>query len=296
MAQIIAMQQAERGRPAPGSLRDLATRAQGNVGAIIGLAILVLVLSVAILADLIRPYDSIEIQLVDKFQAPSATHLMGTDDLGRDVLSRVIDGSRISLRVVALVLVIASSIGMLLGASAGYVGGLVDDVVMRVADVFLAFPSFLLAMAIVAALGSGIDNAVLAVGIAYWPRYARLLRGQVLTLKHELYVEAARSLGASHPALIGRHILPNAWAPLLVQMASDAGNAIIVTASLSFVGLGASPPMPEWGAMIAQSRTFMLSYWWVGTFPGLAIMVTVAGCIFLGDGLRDLLDPRLRGR
>jgi peptide/nickel transport system permease protein len=296
MSQVIVAEQhgREMASRSPGLM--FVRRASGNVGAMFGFVVLVLVLAVAVLADLIRPYDPLAIQVVDKFQAPSLVHWMGTDDLGRDVLSRVIDGSRISLRVIVLVLVIAGGVGVVLGALAGYVGGLVDDVVMRIADVFLAFPSFLLAMAIVAALGSGIDNAVLAVGIAYWPRYARLLRGQVLSLKHEVYVEAARSLGSSHVRLIWRHILPNAWAPLLIQSAADAGNAIIVTASLSFVGLGASPPMPEWGAMIAQSRTFMLSYWWVGTFPGLAIMVTVAGCIFLGDGLRDLLDPRLRGR
>jgi peptide/nickel transport system permease protein len=296
MAQVMTAERQSRVPASRSPMLSLALRARRNVGAVIGLSVLTLVLAVALLADVIRPYDPIEIQIIDKFQPPSWQHWMGTDDLGRDILSRVIDGSRISLRIIMLVLVIACGIGVVLGALAGYVGGLVDDVVMRTADVFLAFPSFLLAMAIVAALGAGIDNAVLAVGIAYWPRYARLLRGQVLSLKHELYVEAARSLGASHLTLIRRHILPNAWAPLLIQSASDAGNAIIVTASLSFVGLGAAPPMPEWGAMIAQSRTFMLSYWWVGTFPGLAIMVTVAGCIFLGDGLRDLLDPRLRGR
>jgi len=153
-----------------------------------------------------------------------------------------------------------------------------------------------LAMAIVAALGPGIENAILAIGVAYWPRYARLLRGQVLSVKNELYVEAARTLGAGALRLMRVHILPNARAPLLVQLAADAGQAIIVTASLSFVGLGASPPMPEWGAMIAQARAYTLSYWWVGTFPGIAITITVAGYVFLGDGLRDLLDPKLRGK
>jgi peptide/nickel transport system permease protein len=171
-----------------------------------------------------------------------------------------------------------------------------DEVLMRIADIFLAFPSFLLAMAIVAALGPGIDNAILAIGVAWWPRYARLMRGQVLSIKHDQYVDAARAIGASWWRLVRVHILPNARAPLLVQMATDAGQAIIITASLSFVGLGAVPPMPEWGAMIAQAREYMISYWWVATFPGLAISVTVAGYMFLGDGLRDLLDPKLRRR
>ena len=282
--------------PSPGSARDFARRLPRNVGALIGLLILAGLLLTALFADQIRPYDPLEIQLVDKFLPPSFEHLMGTDDLGRDIFSRVVDGTRISLRVALMVLLIAGVIGTVLGTAAGYFGGLLDEAVMRVADIFFAFPSFLLAMAIVAALGPGIENAILAIGVAYWPRYARLLRGQVLSVKHDLYVDAARALGAGPLRLMRAHILPNAVAPLLIQLAADAGQAIIVTASLSFVGLGASPPMPEWGAMIAQARAYMLSYWWVGTFPGIAITVTVAGYVFLGDGLRDLLDPKLRGK
>lgn len=280
----------------PGSFRDIASRAPRNVGATLGLVILAVIVLVALFADVIRPYDPYAIQVAEKFQPPSAQHLMGTDDLGRDIFSRVIEGTRISFRVAFMVLLVAGSIGLVLGMLAGYLGGLIDEMIMRAADIFLAFPSFLLAMAIVAALGPGIENAILAIGIAWWPRYARLLRGQVLTVKHELYVEAARSIGASSFRLMRLHILPNAYAPLLIQLASDAGQAIIITASLSFVGLGALPPMPEWGAMIAQARTYMISYWWVATFPGAAISVTVAGYMFLGDGLRDLLDPKLRRR
>lgn len=283
-------------RPRPGSLADLAQRLPRNVGASIGAVILIVVLILALLGDVIRPYDPIAIQLVDKFQPPSLAHLMGTDDLGRDIFSRVVEGVRISLRVVVLVLVLAAGLGTLVGLVAGYVGGALDELAMRLADIFLAFPSFLLAMAIVAALGPGIENSILAIGISWWPRYARLLRGQVIGVKHDLYVEAARALGAGPWRLMRLHILPNARAPLLVQLASDAGQVIIVTASLSFVGLGAAPPMPEWGAMVAQARAYMLSYPWVGTFPGLAITVTVAGFVFLGDGLRDLLDPKLRGQ
>jgi peptide/nickel transport system permease protein len=282
--------------PAPGSLRDFARRVPRNVGAMLGLAILALLLLTALFADQIRQYDPYLIQVGDKFLPPSVEHPMGTDDLGRDIFSRVVDGTRISLRIAMMVLVIAGSVGLVLGGAAGYFGGVLDEVVMRVADIFFAFPSFLLAMAIVAALGPGIENAILAIGVAYWPRYARLLRGQVLSVKQDAYVEAARALGAGTLRLMVTHILPNARAPLLVQLAADAGQAIIVTASLSFVGLGAVPPMPEWGAMIAQARAYMLSYWWVGTFPGIAITITVAGYVFLGDGLRDLLDPKLRGK
>jgi peptide/nickel transport system permease protein len=283
-------------RPLPGSLADLAQRFPRNAGAMVGLIILSTIVLLAIFADLVRPYDPYAIQVVEKFQPPSLQHLMGTDDLGRDIFSRVLDGTRISFRVALLVLLVAGSIGLVLGALAGYAGGWVDELIMRVADIFLAFPSFLLAMAIVASLGPGIENAILAIGIAWWPRYARLLRGQVLSVKHDLYVDAARALGASTWRLMGVHILPNARAPLLVQSATDAGQAIIITASLSFVGLGAIPPMPEWGAMIAQARAYMISYWWVAAFPGLAISLTVAGYMFLGDGLRDLLDPKLRRR
>lgn len=281
---------------APGSVRDLARRLPHNLGAILGLVILLAIVVCALFADAIRPYDPFAIQVIDKFKPPSAQHLMGTDDLGRDIFSRVIDGTRISFRIAFLVLLVAGTVGTALGTLAGYVGGTLDEIIMRVADIFLAFPSFLLAMAIVAALGPGIDNAILAIGIAWWPRYARVIRGQVLTIKNDQYVDSARALGASWWRLLRVHILPNSRAPLLIQLASDAGQAIIITASLSFVGLGAVPPMPEWGAMVAQARQYMVSYWWVATFPGLAISVTVGGYMFLGDGLRDLLDPKLRRR
>lgn len=281
---------------APGSVRDLARRLPHNLGAILGLVILLAIVVCALFADAIRPYDPFAIQVIDKFKPPSAQHLMGTDDLGRDIFSRVIDGTRISFRIAFLVLLVAGTVGTALGTLAGYVGGTLDEIIMRVADIFLAFPSFLLAMAIVAALGPGIDNAILAIGIAWWPRYARVIRGQVLTIKNDQYVDSARALGASGWRLLRVHILPNSRAPLLIQLASDAGQAIIITASLSFVGLGAVPPMPEWGAMVAQARQYMVSYWWVATFPGLAISVTVGGYMFLGDGLRDLLDPKLRRR
>lgn len=262
----------------------------------VGVSILLTLLVVALLADLIVPYDPLKPFPATAFLPPSAQHPFGTDDIGRDVFSRVIAGTRISFQVALMVLVIASAIGVVVGSVAGYFGGIVDEVAMRVADVFFAFPHFLLAMAIVAALGPGITNAMLAIAIVYWPRYARLIRGSILSIKHQTYIEAARALGLSHTRIMGRHILPNAAPLLIVQATMDAGLAILTTASLSFVGLGAVPPMAEWGAMVAQGRTFVTSAWWIPTFPGLAISITVTGYMFLGDGLRDLLDPQLRNR
>jgi peptide/nickel transport system permease protein len=279
-------------RQAPPFLR----RAVHNVGAVIGIALLVLVALVGIFAPQISPYDPLAIDLSQKFQFPSRPHLFGTDELGRDVFSRVVMGTRISFQVAGEVLVIAGMIGIFLGIIAGYRGGIADEIIMRAADIFLAFPSFLLAMAIVAALGASIQNAILAIAIAWWPRYARLLRGQVLAVKNMPFVDAARSIGAGDWRVMLRHVLPNCLAPLMVQFTTDAGAAILNTSALSFVQLGARPPMPEWGLMISQGRNFIVNYWWIPTFPGLAIAIAVGGYMFLGDGLRDLLDPQLRGR
>jgi len=279
-------------RQAPPFLR----RAVHNVGAVIGIALLVLVTLVGIFAPQISPYDPLAIDLSQKFQPPSRQHLFGTDELGRDMFSRVVMGTRISFQVAGEVLVIAGMIGIFLGIIAGYRGGIADEIIMRAADIFLAFPSFLLAMAIVAALGASIQNAILAIAIAWWPRYARLLRGQVLAVKNMPFVDAARSIGAGDWRVMLRHVLPNCLAPLMVQFATDAGAAILTTSALSFVQLGARPPMPEWGLMISQGRNFIVNYWWIPTFPGLAIAIAVGGYMFLGDGLRDLLDPQLRGR
>ncbi|GAB4537488.1 MAG: ABC transporter permease [Anaerolineae bacterium] len=271
-------------------------RVTRNVGAVIGITLLIGIIFVAILAPQIAPYDHLAIDLAQKFTPPSSAHPFGTDELGRDVFSRVVMGSRISFQVAVEVLVIAGTVGIFLGIIAGYRGGLVDEVIMRVADIFFAFPSFLLAMAIVSALGPSIQNAILAIGVAWWPRYARLLRGQVLSVKNMAYVDAARSIGAGDSRIMLRHVLPNCLAPLVIQFATDAGAAILSTSALSFVQLGARPPMPEWGLMISQGRVFISTYWWIPTFPGLAIAITVAGFTFLGDGLRDLWDPQLRGR
>jgi len=276
--------------------RPFWKRAFRNVGAVLGIALLGLVTLVGIFAPQISPYDPLAIDLSQKFQPPSRQHLFGTDELGRDMFSRVVMGTRISFQVAGEVLLIAGTIGIFLGIIAGYRGGIVDEVIMRAADIFLAFPSFLLAMAIVAALGASIQNAILAIAIAWWPRYARLLRAQVLAVKNMPFVDAARSIGAGDFRVMLRHVLPNCLAPLVVQFTTDAGAAILNTSALSFVQLGARPPMPEWGLMIAQGRNFIVNYWWIPTFPGLAIALAVGGFMFLGDGLRDLWDPQLRGR
>lgn len=276
--------------------RELLGRTRHNVGAMIGLALLIFVLFLALFANVLTPYSPIEQNLAMSLQPPQAEHWLGTDELGRDLLTRILYGTRVSLTVAVLVLGLASFVGSTLGAIAGYRGGFVDEVIMRAADIFFAFPHFLLAMALVAALGPGLENAMLAVAIAYWPRYARLVRGSVLSVKENTYVEAARSLGCTDRRIIVRHILPNAITPVMIQATMDAGIAIVTTAALSFVGLGAQPPTPEWGAMIASGRDYVLTAWWIPTFPGVFISITVAGFMFLGDGLRDLLDPALRGR
>lgn len=286
-------------RESPAEIRKASPfwrRAFRNVGAVMGVALLALVTLVGIFAPQISPYDPLSIKVSEKFQPPSRQHLFGTDDLGRDMFSRVVMGTRISFQVAGQVLLIAGLIGIFLGLIAGYRGGFADEIIMRVADIFLAFPSFLLAMAIVAALGASIQNAILAIAIAWWPRYARLLRGQVLAVKNMSFVDAARSIGAGDWWIMFRHVLPNCLAPLVVQFTTDAGAAILNTSALSFVQLGASPPMPEWGLMISQGRNFIVNYWWIPTFPGLAIAIAVGGYMFLGDGLRDLWDPQLRGR
>lgn len=276
-------------------LRSLG-RVRRNTGAMVGIGLLSFVILVSLIGSLVSPFTPTQQILVEAFEPPSAKHWFGTDDIGRDVFTRVAAGAFISLQVAVLVLGVSTLTGGLLGALAGYYGKMLDEVIMRVADIFFAFPHFLLAMAVVAALGPGLQNAMFAVAVAYWPRYARLLRGSILATKHNAYVEAAQSIGASDARIIRKHILPNAITPLIVQATMDAGVAILTTAALSFVGLGALPPTAEWGAMIAGGRGFITTAWWIPTFPGIFISITVGGFMFLGDGLRDLMDPTLRGR
>jgi peptide/nickel transport system permease protein len=260
----------------------------------VGLFLIAGMVLVAVFAPQIATHDPTQPNSLDRLQPPGVHYLFGTDTLGRDIFSRVVYGSRISLRVVAVVLAIALTIGAVAGAAAGSFGGLVDEIVMRVTDVFLAFPSLILALAINAALGPGLKSAMFAVAITWWPGYARMIRAQVLATKNNLYVEAARAIGASHWRVLVRHVLPNCIAPTIVQLTLDAGFVVLTTAGLSFVGLGAQPPTPEWGFMVNEGRSSILSLWWWATFPGLAITLLVVGFNLAGDLLRDLLDPHMR--
>ena len=259
-----------------------------------GVIIIVAWVAVAISAPLWAPYDPLDQDIAHRLQLPSSEHLFGTDELGRDIFSRVLYGSRISLSMSVLVIVLAGLIGGGVGAIAGFVGGRIDELVMRVADVTLAFPAIVLAMAIAAALGPGLENVLIALVVVWWPINARIMRGEVLAVKNRPYILAARSIGASDSRILLRHVLHNSFAPLLVQFSMDLGTAIILIAGLSFIGLGAAPPSPEWGSMISLARV-RFNHWWLGTFPALAIFSVVMAFSLLGDGLRDIVDPRLRG-
>ena len=252
-------------------------------------------LALAALGSLAAPYPAQgegASNVAARMLPPSAAHPFGTDQLGRDVLSRVIVGARPAVAVSLLVVALAMAIGVPLGAIAGYRRGRLDAVIMRIADLFLAFPPLLLAMALVAALGPGLDHVALALAVSWWPWYARLARGLAVSLRERPFVEAARSIGLSDRAIIARHVVPNSVAPLLVQATVDVGTVILAAGALAFLGLGASPPAADWGLMVSEGRTYILDQWWLATFPGLAIFITVLAVNVLGDLLRDVLDPR----
>ena len=259
---------------------------------LIGGGILCMLLLMALLAPVLAPYDPLAQDLYQRLQPPSTDHWFGTDDFGRDILSRIVYGSRISLRIGLIAISLALTGGTLFGLVAGYRGGMVDMLIMRLMDLMLAFPSILLAIAIVAVIGPGIENAILAVSIVLVPQFARLVRSSVLTVREATYVEAARALGATESRLLFYSILPNCTAPLIVQTTLGMGTAILDAAGLSFLGLGAQPPVPEWGAMLSGGRELLLRAPWVMTFPGLAIFAVVLGLNLFGDGLRDALDPK----
>jgi peptide/nickel transport system permease protein len=263
---------------------------------LLGVVLIALFLFLVVFGSVLAPHDPIQPNVALKLQPPSSTYWFGTDELGRDVFSRVLSGAKYSLGIAFIILSIAVVVGTLVGLIAGYVGGLVDELLMRLTDLFLAFPALVLAMAIAATLGRNLQNTVIALTVVYWPWYARLVRGQVLWLKEREFIEAARALGASPWRIVGRHILPNTLAVIIVQLTLDVGYAVLATSGLSFLGLGAQPPTPEWGTMIAGARTFFRDAWWYITFPGLALTLTVLGFNLLGDGLRDFLDPRTRRR
>ena len=268
-------------------------RGRRNTALICGVVVVGAWAVIAAFAPWIAPHSPVDLDVMSRLEPPGAAHPFGTDEAGRDNFSRILYGAQITIPIAFTVIVLASVFGAAVGAVAGYVGGRVDEVLMRVVDVVLAFPPIVLAMAITAALGAGLRNAMLAILLVSWPEFSRLMRGQVLAIKENDYVIAGRALGAPASRVVLHHILPNAFPPIVVKGTLDIGNAIVLTAALSFIGLGAIPPAPEWGAMIAAGQG-KFEYWWAATFPGLAILSVVLGFNFLGDGLQDWLNPRLR--
>ncbi len=270
-----------------------------SFSSMLGLGLVLLFLILAVFGPMLAPYpeDTMgAVKLGQRLLPPSLEHPFGTDEMGADILSRVIVGARTSLWIGLVITGLGAGIGVPLGIIAGYKGGFIRAAIMRVTDLFLAVPGLALALAIVAALGPGITNCVIALAIVWWPGYVRLVEAKTLSIKEELHVEAARALGAKTPWILRKHILPNCMTPIVVKASMDMGMAILSAASLGFIGLGAKPPHPEWGAMISVARTYMPDWWWYSAFPGLAIFLTVLGFNLLGDGLRDILDPRSRGR
>jgi peptide/nickel transport system permease protein len=280
--------------PAARNQRRAIARLRRNRAALAGLAVIALLVMAAVFAPLLAPYDPYRVELAQRLQPPSAAHLLGTDELGRDILSRLLYGARVSLWVGVVTVALAGVIGVSGGVVAGYLGGYWDIVIMRLVDVFLAFPVIILAIAVVAVRGPGLNNVLIALALVYWTTYARVCRGVVLTLREEEYTWAARTLGASPPRIMLRHLLPNALGPLIVLASLGMGNAILAEAALSFLGLGIQPPEASWGSMLNFGMQFLRDASFLSTSPGLAIFVSVLGFNLLGDGLRDALDPRLR--
>lgn len=261
-----------------------------------GLIIIVTFVFLALAAPLIAPYEPQQQKLAQRLKAPTADHIMGTDQLGRDLWSRLLYGARISLTIGLTVVFSAGIFGTALGLISGYAGGIVDEVLMRITDVFFSFPALILAMAIAGALGPDLGNTMIAIAVVSWPVYARLVRAQVMSLRRREFIEAAEAVGVPTPRLLWRHLLPNTLAPILVQASFDMGAAILAAAGLSFIGFGAQPPTPEWGVMISEGRKYVGTHLWLSLFPALAILLTVAAFNLIGDGLRDALDPRLRSQ
>ena len=282
--------------PTRGPVRDFARAFVRHRLAMTGAAIVVLLVAAALFGRALAPYDAVGMDFAARFAPPSAAHPFGTDEFGRDVFSRVLYGARISLQVALIAVGISGTVGVMLGLSAGFFGGWIAEVVMRVMDVFFAFPAVLLAITVMAILGRGVGNAMIAIAIVYVPIFARVTRGAVIGVRGREYVTAARALGQGPGAIMRKHVLPNALGPIIVQTSLSLAFAILAEAALSFFGLGTQPPEPSWGRMLSEGRGFLRQAPWMGIFPGLAIMVSVMGFNFLGDGLRDILDPRTSDR
>jgi peptide/nickel transport system permease protein len=265
-----------------------------NPSAVAGFIVITIMVLMAFSAPYLAPYDPIRIDLKARLSPPSKDHIFGTDELGRDILSRIMHGARISLRIGVLVILISGGLGALIGGVSGYVGKGSDNIIMRIMDVILSFPPLVLAMALAAAMGPNLNNAILAVAFVMIPKFARMVRGEALVVKEKQFIAAARSSGAGSIWIIVHHVVPNCLSSVIVLATLILGETILIAASLSFIGLGAQPPSPEWGAMISVGRKFLMDQWWYATFPGLFILLTVIGFNIFGDALRDILDPRIR--
>ncbi|WP_174614241.1 nickel transporter permease [Virgibacillus ihumii] len=275
--------------------KDVFFRLIKSKTSLIGLCIILLLIVTAIFAPLIATHSPTSYEsITDRYQPPSAEHFLGTDALGRDIFSRIVYGTRISIQIGVFTVAISMIIGVLLGGIAGYFGKWIDQIIMRLVDILMAFPSILLAIALVAVLGPSLQNAMIAVGIVGIPQFARIVRSAVLSVKETEYIEAAKAIGAKNGRVLMQHVLPNCLAPIIVQATLSVGTAILDAAGLSFLGLGAQPPTPEWGAMLSDGRAALQNAPWVVAFPGIAIFLVVLGFNLFGDGLRDALDPRLK--
>jgi len=277
-----------------GAAATILKRLRKNNAAMMGLTLFLILVLIAILAPLIMPYPYDKMDLSNTFSGPSAEHWFGTDDLGRDILSRIMYGGRYSLSIGLASTSFAVVIGMVIGAIAGYFGGMVDNLIMRFMDIFQAVPGLLLTIAISAVLGSGFDKTILALGLSQIPNYVRILRASIMSIRSVEYLEAAESINCSHSRIIMRHAVPNALSPVIVQATMGVANTVLTAASLSFIGLGVQPPMPEWGAMLSGGRNYIRDYSYMVMFPGIFIMISVLALNMLGDGLRDALDPKLK--
>jgi peptide/nickel transport system permease protein len=275
-------------------IRDSYVLWRRNPITVAGTLIILALLLIAAAAPLLATHDPYNQILAERLLPPSADYWFGSDNLGRDIYSRVIYGSRLTLMIAVLVAVISGPLGLLVGVLAGYLGGLVDEILMRVADIFLAFPKLILAIAFAAALGAGLENAILAIAIANWPGYARLARAETLAVRNSDYIQAIRVLGASPARIMLMHVTPMCLSTLIVRVSLDMGAIILIAAGLGFLGLGAQPPSPEWGLMVSDGRNYIVDQWWVSTLPGTAILIVVLGFNLVGDGLRDILDPHQR--
>ena len=273
-------------------VQALAANPLTLTGALIVLALVVL----SVLAPVLTLYSPLETDLTNRLQPSSAAHWLGTDDLGRDIFSRILHGTQLTLYIVVLVAVTAAPAGLLIGATAGFLGGLTETILMRITDIFLAFPKLILALAFVAAMGAGLNSAILAIALTSWPPIARIARAEALVIRQSDFIAAVRLMGASNARIILRHVMPLCMPSVIVRITLDMAGIILIAAGLGFLGLGAQPPAPEWGAMVSKGREFLTDQWWVATYPGIAIFIVSMGFNLLGDGLRDVLDPREQAR